>query len=103
MPDKADVVTVSTVLTAPQVIVAMPAVLPPVTVVPLIRAMAMLLLVQVPRGAPAGMAVIVDEPPVMTEDWVNVTPVRTATGATLLDAAEAAPVPALLVAFTVQV
>ena len=96
-------VTVSTALTLPQVMVALPAVLPANTVAPLIRAMAMLLLVQAPNTAPVGTATMVEVPPVVTEPGVRVMPVSKAMGVTLLEMTEAALVPALLLAVTVQV
>lgn len=102
MPVNAAAVTVNTALTLPQVIVAVPVVLPAMTVVPLIRATAILLLEQLPSAAPAGIALIVDVPALATVAGVNVIAVSTATGVTLFESAEAGPVPALLVALTVQ-
>ena len=106
IPVSAAGVTVSVADTLPQVIVAVPPVVPAMTVVPLTVATAILLLEQVPSEAPKGTGTIVEVPPAETDEGDTLMLVRLTTGTTgvtLLDAAEAALVPALLVAVTVKV
>ena len=96
-------VTVNTAVAEPQLMVAVPEEVPARTVEPSKSATVVLLLEQDPSNAPLGSAVIVDVPPMEIEEGVKVMPVSGAAGVTLVEAPDAAPVPPLFVAVTLQV
>ena len=95
--------TVRTVLTAPHVMVAVPDVVPVVMLVPVTWATEVLLLLQLPSVAPVGLPLMIVVPPKAIVEGVRLIEFRTAIGKTLLDAEDEEPVPALLVAVTVNV